>query len=830
MKLPLNSTRKYTEIPNVIEETIEILSNRVGEVESYKDLKKKYKNILVAQIEEKKEHPNADKLAIYKITIGEDELIQVVAGDKKLEVGDKVAYIKPGGIVPSTFETEPFEIKAVKMRGELSNGMMCSEKELAIGPNHESVLKLENDAPIGDNFSDYYGLNDVVVEIENKALTNRGDLFGILGLSRELAGAQGIRFESPTWYTETNIHIEPQEKCLNFDVNNQAESLCPRYCAIAMTDIEMKESPVWLKSTLIKCGIKPINVVVDVTNYLMFLTGQPLHAFDYDKVIATDTKQADMGHIVVRTGREKESIQGIDGNIYELNDRNLVIANSENPIAIAGVIGGVDTEIDENSKNIILESANFDRYNLRRTSMDLGVVTEASTRFTRSQSPELCLPILAKAVELITQLANGKVASTIIDSYPNPKETSKVSLNIERLQSRLGVDISVEKVVDILESIEYRNIEVTDEYISVEVPPFRQDIEIEEDVYEDIIRIYGYDQAIPKLPKREIYATHRPLILELKKEIRDILSNSGCNELLSYSFTNVEALKLVKQDPNKCFKIKNPLSKDLELMRPSIISSLLEKTKLNTQQGVDKFAIFEMGIPHIKDFLDEKNLPIEEWRLGFLFTDIGNNIEGNPYYQSKKYLEKVLNKLKVYNLEYTLLSDITFDDLPEWLKIITDSFEPNSSAIVSSRVGDSKIILGIVGEISSIVKSNLSLNSFSSGFEINLNKLSLIQNTRRRHKSDSKYPYITQDICFIVPNKVTYKELFSKVEQVLEKKDYRSVIECLDIYKKEDSESRNITLRISVSNINKTLKDKDYQEFREEIEQHLEKLNITIVS
>jgi phenylalanyl-tRNA synthetase beta chain len=419
MKLPLKTTEKYSKLPKDVEKSVEIISNKIGAVEEVQELSEKYNNIYIAEILEKREHPDADKLAIYMITIDGKEEIQVIAGDKNLEIGDRVAYIKPGGIVPSTYYNEPFEIKSVKMRGEISNGMMCSEKELDIGPSHERVLVLPEDAPIGESFANYYELNDTIIDIENKALTNRGDLFGIIGLAREISACQGLQFESPKWIKEPEIDLEPSKICLNLDVDNQAEPICPRYCAIAMSNIKMTESPIWLKSILLKSDIKPINIVVDITNYLMLLTGQPLHAFDLDKVIKTDSKQADMAHIVVRTARPEEKILGIDDNIYELSDNHLVIANSENPIAIAGVIGGKDTEIDETSKNIIIESANFDRYNLRRTSMELGIVTEASTRFTRAQSPENCLPVLSKAVQLIQELADGEIASNLIDSYPS---------------------------------------------------------------------------------------------------------------------------------------------------------------------------------------------------------------------------------------------------------------------------------------------------------------------------------------------------------------------------------------------------------------------------
>ena len=829
MKLPLNSVKQYTKIPKDIAQTIEILSSKIGEVESCKDLSKKYKDIVIAQITEKKDHPNADKLAIYKINTGKEEDIQVVAGDKNLEIGDKVSYIKPGGIVPSTYENNPFKIKSVKMRGEISNGMMCSEKELDLGPNHEEVLKLPKDAPIEESFSTYYELNDTVADIENKALTNRGDLFGILGLSRELAGAQGIKFTSPNWYQETQIELEPETTCLKFDLDNKAQTLCPRYCAIAMTDIQMKESPVWLKSILTKSEIKPINIIVDITNYLMILTGQPLHAFDYNKIIKTDTKQADMGHIVVRTAKPDESIHALDGNVYELNDRHLIIANSQNPIAIAGIIGGIDTEIDNDTTNIILECANFDRYNLRHTSMDLGIVTDASTRFTRAQSPQVCDTIIAKAVELIKELADGKIASTLIDSYPNRTKPKTVTMNSNKLRERIGADINNTEIVKILENIEYRNIKIKDEYITVEVPVFRKDIEIEEDIYEDIIRIYGYDNINYVLPQKEISSTSIPAIIQLKSEIRNILSNSGCNELISYSFTNPEFLKLVKQDIDSCYKIKNPLSKELELMRPSIIQSLLEKAQLNTQQGLEAFAIFEIGISHQKDILNEEKLPLEEWKLSLLFTSLNSKVQGNSYYQAKRYLEKIFNRLHIQNIEYNLLSDADPKNLSKWIKTTSGSFTLNSSAMISTKVGNTEIELGIIGEIGHDVKKDLSLYEFTSGFEINLEKLLLVKPKAIRHLSESRYPYITQDICFIVPDSVTYKELYDSVEKNMQRKNLRLEMKCIDIYKKDNQNNRNITLRISLSDTKKTLKDKDFEKIKKRIEKAVKKLNISIL-
>lgn len=331
MKLPLNSIKEFCDCNIDLQNILDILSKKVGDVEGYTELGKMYEGIYIAQIVSKEEHPNADKLGVYKINIGEEEEIHVVAGDKTLEVGNKVAYIKPGNIVPSTYTaSEPLKIKAVNMRGINSNGMLCSEKELNIGPDHSHVLKLDQDAKVGVSFAQYYELNDTVIDIENKALTNRGDLFGVMGLAREIAAAQGIQFVSPNWYKKDSTDISINPEPLPIEVKNESSNLCPRYMCISMDNIEVKESPVWLKSLLIKSSMRPINNIVDITNYLSLITAQPLHAFDYDKVVSKDPNAKDRAYITVRLAKDSESIHTLDGNTVKLTNNNLVIADSTN--------------------------------------------------------------------------------------------------------------------------------------------------------------------------------------------------------------------------------------------------------------------------------------------------------------------------------------------------------------------------------------------------------------------------------------------------------------------------------------------------------------------
>ena len=826
MKLPINSIKEYTQCNLELEKILHILSTKVGEVEGYTDFCKMYEGIYIGEIVSKEQHPDADKLGVYKITIGEPEDIQVVAGDKSLNVGDRIAYIKPGNIVPSTYNTsEEFKIKAVKMRGILSNGMLCSEKELNIGTDHTKVLVLDSDAEVGSTFAQYFKLNDTVVDIENKALTNRGDLFGIIGLSREIAGAQNIPFISPQWYKKEDIDIEVGST-LPITVSNEASNLCPRYMCVSLEDVSVTQSPVWLKSILIKSGIRPINNIVDITNYLSILTGQPLHAFDYDKVVRNDPSSNPNAHITVRLARVGERIHTLDGNLVELTDNNLVIADSTNAIAIAGVIGGIDTEIDINTKRIIIESASFDKFSIRKTSMELGIFTEAVTRYTRGQDPNLCLPILLKAVEFVKEIGGGKVSSSVVDSYPNPSEPKNISISISKLNTHLGTILSRDDIKNILLNIEYKILEKSEdgEYITVCPPVFRTDIYIPEDIYEDIGRIYGYENIVARLPLRDIRASRKNSNIYLKTSIRNILSNSGCNELDTYSFTSINTIQRSKQDPNIAYHIKNALSPDLQFMRVSLISSLLEKSKYNIQKNINTFCIYEFNIPHLKGYVDSFKLPKEDWHLSLLFCSKENILEGNPYYQVKKYFEKVSNSLNISSLRYELISESSQVDIPIWIKNILPTFSSNGAVLIKSVKNGKESILGVMGDIDGEVKSNFKLPEYTGGLEINLEEVKRVIGKESRYVEESKYPAIYQDICLSVPSNIKYNQLENLILQIIDTRDRKGNIECIDIYQKE-KESKNITVRVGIEHRNKTLTDKEYSKIKARIEEKVNELN-----
>lgn len=820
MKLPLNSIKEFSECNLDLEKILNDISTKVGAIEGYTKYSKIYEGIYIAQIVKKEQHENADKLAVYEITIGENEDIQIVAGDISLRVGDKVAYIKPGYIVPSTYgSSQEIKIKSVNMRGITSNGMLCSEKELNIGANHTQVLVLDTDAKVGETFAKYFDFDDVVIDIENKALTNRGDLFGIMGLARELSAAQGMAFNSPDWYKKDVIDTDFENNKLPIEVDNRVSNLCPRYMCVTIDNVNVNNSPVWLQSILLKSGFKPINNIVDITNYIAILTGQPLHAFDYDKLVKGDPNSNNKAHITVRLANNGEKIHTLENTLIELTENNLVIADSTNPIAIAGVIGGMDTQIDENTTKVIIESATFDRFSIRKTSMELGIFTEAVTRYTRGQDPNYCLPNLLKTISLIKELAGGQVASDIVDTYPNPKPSEVITIDINRLNTHLGTNLSKEELSKILTDLEYKISQDSKEieYLTVTPPRFRTDIYIQEDIYEDIGRVYGYENIVSRLPLIEIKPTAINKNLNLKKEIRNILSNSGCNELNTYSFTSSDTIKESNQDPNLAYHIKNALSPELSFMRLSLINSLLEKAQLNTAQNISPFCIYEFNIPHQKGYTDNFALPKEQWHLSMLFSSNEKLIEGNPYYQIKRYFEKIVDTLKVPQLRYELISESTQLKLPIWIKNILPTFNKDSAVLIKYSKDDKEIILGVMGNIDSSVKRNFKLPQYTSGLEINIEELNNLLFKNYKYTPVSKYPSIWQDITFVVSEDAKYLETVNTVKQLIDTKDRHCKVECLDIYQKE-TDTKNITLRITIEHKTKTLTYKEFEKIKRKLE------------
>ena len=621
MKISLNTIRSFNkrygcadDIAAIgVDQLVDKIGAQLGAVEEVVEFGKKYEGIIVAKVVACNDHPDADKLHVCKIDDGgrakdvprdDNGFVEVVCGAPNVAEGLLVAWLPPGLTVPETVDKEPFVLEAREIRGVLSNGMLASAKELALSDNHDGILEIDGEVAPGTYFDEAFDLkNDTVLDIENKMFTHRPDCFGFIGIARELAGIQGMPYKSPDWYVPDPKlpGIEGDE--LTLTIKNELPELVPRFSAITMSNISVGPSPVWLQVELAKIGQKSINNIVDYSNWFMLETGQPIHIYDYDKVKA---RSGDSGAtIVVRNPKPGETIKLLNGKTITPRPEAMMVATDKELICLGGAMGGADTEVDKDTKNIIIEAANWDMYNIRRTAMEHGIFTDAVTRFTKGQSPLQNPAVLAKIVAEIRQFAQGKIASPLLDDhYLDEATLSRNSLHLpvtvsaDFVNARLGLKLSVDDMKTLLENVECQ-VAVKGEELTITAPFWRTDIELREDVVEEIGRLYGFDKLPLILPKRDLSATDKNSLLELKARVRKRLSAAGANEVLTYSFVHGNLLDKVGQDKAQAYQLSNALSPDLQYYRLSLTPSLLERVNPNIRAGYGTFALFEIGKTHI---------------------------------------------------------------------------------------------------------------------------------------------------------------------------------------------------------------------------------------
>ncbi|HYH36023.1 MAG TPA: phenylalanine--tRNA ligase subunit beta, partial [Candidatus Saccharimonadales bacterium] len=451
MKVSLNAVKRFTDVNLQIDELARLIGARLGAVEEVVNLGAKYKDVAIVKVVSYMKHPNADKLSLCKIDDGgmtkdverdKDGLIQVVCGAPNVKEGMLAAWLPPGATVPSTFDKEPFVLETRELRGKMSNGMLASPKELAFGDSHEGLLVIDTGKP-GDSFAKTYGLDDHIIDIENKMFTHRPDCFGQLGVAREIAGIQHESFKSPEWYLdapELKPEAQDAKNGLGLELSIKSPDIIDRFITVVVSDVEVKPSPLWLQAYLVRLGVKPINNIVDITNYLMMETAQPLHAYDYDKL-----EKPVLG---ARPAKQGESLKLLGGKIIKLETGDIVITNGDRPIGLGGIIGGAETEVDGKTKNIVLECATFDMNTIRRTAMKHGLFTDATTRFTKGQSPAQKDSIVRKAIELIHELSGGKQSANVIhvQSHNAARNRKPLRVSAKFINERLGLKLRAAEI------------------------------------------------------------------------------------------------------------------------------------------------------------------------------------------------------------------------------------------------------------------------------------------------------------------------------------------------------------------------------------------------
>ena len=825
MKVSLNIIKQLInfELPPVDELVVRV-NQQLGGVDEVIDLNAKYGGARIVRVVECAKHPNADRLSVTKIDDGgvvadvprdENGLVQVVCGTPNVHADMWAIWLPPKSTVPASFDDdEPFVLDARPLRGVLSQGMLAAADELDIGTDHEGIVEIhEHDVPAGveltagARFAEMFGLDDYVLDIENKMFTHRPDCFGQLGVAREIAGIFHQQFTSPDWYESVQQFTSAEG--LDLTVTNDAPELVPRFMAVAIRDVSVQPSPLWLQCQLVAMDGKPINNIVDATNYMMLMTAQPTHAYDYDKL---------RGHkLEARLARDGEKVSLLNGKEYELTTDDIVIADGEGVIGLAGIMGGTYTEVSSDTKNIVLECANFDMYALRRTAMRHGIFTDALTRFNKGQSPLQNAAVLKRLMSMVSgvqvsEVFDLKQFDDWLDDYFNGKYTpANIDINSKFINERLGLDLSGDNICGLLNNVEIKSHGPEEElgYICIQSPFWRTDLELPEDIVEEVGRLYGFDKLPRQLPMRSIKPAPRNPRRQLKQAIRQSLSRAGANEVLTYSFVHERVLKSADQDPSRAYRLSNALSPDLQYYRTGVLPSLLDKVHANIKAGHDEFMLFEIGKIHDKELpLTDENLPSEQTFVDGVYASKKPRA-GAPFYKARKLVDRLLADLNV-EADFVKIAESDAD--------VPAPFDGQRSAWIVAENGGK---LGIVGELSQAVRRNFKLPDYTAAFSLDVEKLQacLTENREHNYRPLSRYPSTTRDISLKMQSAVDYASVYACAEEVAKKhRELQISITPIAIYQpKDDDSTKTVTLSVKFTSAERTLADKDTAPIIEEI-------------
>ena len=825
MVISLNWLKKYLSTDLDIDNLLNLIGTRLVEIESVNSLVDRYSLATVVRVVECIDHPDSDHLHICKIddnnridnvSRDRDNLIQVVCGAPNVHADMLAVWLPPNSIVPASYDTkEPFKLSVRKLRGVSSQGMMASPKELDLWDDHKGIIELDHsEAKPGESLIDVLDLNDHLIEVENKSLTHRPDCFGVIGFAREVGAITKNKASIPDWFNNISSETGNISNSLA-SVKIVDSSLCSRYeCAVINNINNNKNLPLKMRSYLSRSGIRPDLAAVDITNYLMLETGQPLHAFDFDKLVKlSPTNKVD---IIVRPGKDGEKLELIDGKIINLTANDIVIAvgNTKDsvPIALAGAMGGKNSEIDDSTKCILLESASFDLYRLRATQFRHGIFSEAITRFTKGQPSRLTHPVIAKAIDMLIKYTDAKLESDIIDCYPNESVPVNFTLSVNDVKDIIGqADFcDIRSIVSTLTDLDYKDIDIDNDTIKFSSPWWRTDLNIKEDVIEDIGRINGFDNIQVSLPKRSFIASQPSKLYKMQMLMRQRLQSVGGNEVVLHSFVHGDLLDKVNDEKAKAYRLTNAISPKLQYYRRNLLPGLALCAQQNLKAGYNDFVLFEIGKIHQKGLMDEfePNLPQEINQLGVIVTS--NNTKSlSPYYQAKRVLEYALN-IKPGSLEYMRL-----DNLPN-IDSENNIFEPKRSAEASVN-GE---VVAYIGEINSVTAKALKLPQTIAVFYVLLDKLDILEGYRYKYCGTEKYQGTARDIT--IQSDLNYSQIDSYVRDSLDSlaPSLKCKVSPLDLYKPNDS-VRNVTLHLDFYDPRKTIDSG-------EVNQIMDKLSISL--
>ncbi len=794
MKVSLSWLKDYVDVQMDPAELAEALTMAGLEVEAVADRYSYLQKVLVGRIEAVEDHPNAEQLKICRVHLPQRELT-VVCGAPNVKTGMLAPVALPGTVFPDGTVLEKNVI-----RGQASEAMLCSDMELGLGSDPGGIMELDGALKPGDRLAEALKLSDTVFEFD--LTPNRPDCLSVIGIAREVAAIQKTTLR----YPDFSLEDRGNRIAALTSVTIEAPDHCPRYSARLVDAVRVKTSPFWLQDRLLSIGLRPINNIVDITNFVLMETGQPLHAFDFDRLAEN--------RIVVRTARAGEKFVTLDQNERVLDAEMLMICDGQKPVAVGGVMGGLNSEIETGTSRVLIESAYFNPVSIRKTSKKLGLNTEASHRFERGVDPEGTVRALNRAARLMAELGGGTLVEGLIDEYPQPQKSVRISMSVQRTRRLLGIGLDAGNMKNLLESIEFEVDEVVpdddDHRLEVTAPTFRVDISRPEDLMEEVARLAGYDNipiSYPAMP-----AEARPVArqIEVRRRLRQLMTGFGFSEVITYSFVHRQTpqrLGLAATDPRcRQVEILNPLTEDQAVMRTSLIPGLLETMRYNLTRQIKTLKIFEVG----KIFIPaaDQLLPREPEILAALWTGMAREASWHgpavacDYFDIKGVVEGLLAGLKIDGLRFTRIAadacDYTRAGYCAWI-----------------MAGDTR--LGRVGEIHPRLCDRFELKQSAYIFELELDHLIPLIPTAVSFKPLPIFPAIYRDITIIVDQAVEAQLILETVENMGE-----ALVESVHLFAVFEGDpiaagKKSVSFRLTYRSHEKTLVDEDVNQLHKSI-------------
>lgn len=778
MKIPLSWLKEYIDIQHTPTEIADFLTMIGLEVEAVESFSPAFDNVVIGEVVRCEKHPDADNLQVASVTDGE-EVYQVVCGAPNCRKGLKTAFCRVGGSIQEE-DGKVFKIKKAKIRGVESFGMLCSEKELRLSDDHVGILELPGDAELGIDLRELY--EEDVLEV---SLTpNLGHAASLLGVARELSAVLGIPFRRP----KPALTEEDQKITDAVSVTIHDYAICPRYACRVVKNVKVGPSPLWLQQSLSKVGIRSVNNIVDITNYVLMETGHPLHAFDYDKI--------DGGSIHIRAAKDGEVIKTLDEKNRTLQEGFLVICDASRPMALAGVMGGLDTEVSDKTENVLIESAAFESGLIRKASKHYGLISEASKRFERGCDPNNVIFALDRAASLIQQVCGGKVLKGVIDEKKAEFNPKKILCRVAKTNEILGTKLSSSEVEDVFKRLGFPARWKDSGTLEVEVPTYRVDVFGEIDLIEEVARIYGYDN-IPKTLAAYVGSEtpHSPIFL-FERKARERLIAEGLQETLTCDLISPEQVKLIQDgtiSEDLVIPVKNPSSLDQSVLRPSLMPGMLQVIKYNQDRQISHLSAFEIGRVHFQEEGQYK----EQSALGIILTGsvrppyYEEKIRDVDFYDLKGVLENVLRSLSVNGIEFKRSS----------LK----TFHPGRQASVNVQ----GLTIATLGELHPRVVREVGISQKVYYAEFNLHDLLQVRKEARKMVELPLYPSSARDWTITMvedePVGSVFKAVCNLQSNLLEE------ITLLDIFRSDriGEEHKNATFRFVYRAKDKTVSQQD---------------------